>query len=207
MFTRMYKCEDCGHEWKHWHISKNEPAPNCELGCDTSAIVDDAAESGRGKMAEILEAQQAPARGGSTRAKAVEMTYKTMEEAGYTDMRDNLREGDNVVVGPAPIQTAEAEKITRELVQAGASPEAGQQIKQGMQGFWQHEKAPAPQRTAPMPGAGPGAQLMHAAQTAPLAVAAGGAAAARADGVDPVAMLHKAGKEGSLGKTYNVVAK
>ena len=182
------------------------------MGCDVSAIVDDDAETGRGRMAEILEAQQPPARGGSNRSKAVDMTYKIAEEQyGMTDMKDNLREGDMAFTAPAALQTAESDQITRELVQAGATPEVGQQIKQGMTGFWQHEKPQGPKMMqAPQmvnPGAGPGAQLMHAAQTAPLAVGAAGAAAARRDGVDPVAMLHKAGKEGTLGKQFNVVAK
>jgi len=48
---------------------------------------------------------------------------------------------------------------------------------------------------------------MNAVNTQPMAVASAGAAAARKDGVDPVKMLHEAGKKGALGQPYNVVAK
>lgn len=210
MYSRMYRCPDCGHEWKHWHISKTEPAPPCELGCDESAIVDDEAEARRGHMADILASQQAPARGGSNRAKAVDMAYNMAEEQyGMTDMKDNLREGDMAFTKPAAVQTAEAEQITRELVQAGATPEAAQQTTAAIRGqFWQHEKGEQPRMMqAPQVGAGPGAQLMQAVNSQPLAVASAGAAAARREGVDPVALLHKAGKQGALGKDYNVVAR
>ena len=210
LFTRMYACNDCGAEFKHWHTSKNEPAPPCPE-CEATAIVEDLeAESRRGRMAEILEAQQPPARGGSTKAKAVEMAYQIAEQDyGMTDMRDNLREGDTAFVKPPQIQTAEAEQITRELVQAGATPEAAQQTTAAMKGqFWQHEKQQGPRMmTAPQMGAGPGAELMNAVNTQPMAVASAGSAAARKDGVDPVKMLHEAGKKGALGQPYNVVAK
>ena len=119
-------------------------------------------------------------------SRAVEAAYAMAErDFGVTDIKDNLRQGDVPVKAPPPINTAEAEAMTRELVGAGAVREdVAPHLQPMIRNFW---------------GAGGGAGMAPAMaqQVAPMVQAAPAAAReARAEGSDPMAILHAAGKKG-----------
>lgn len=162
--TRTYECDDCSWRWTQWHASSSDPYPECPK-CAAGA-----AQWIPGKFAIT-----------GVKSKAVDMAQRIMEEDyGLTDARDNLREGDTVVKAPAPVQTAEAETLTRAMLEAaretGAadlSPDQAEAVKQ----FWQHPgMTPAPLQQ----------KVAEAQMQAP---------AARSMGNDPIGNLHTAAKK------------
>jgi hypothetical protein len=111
------------------------------------------------------------------KAKAIDIAQKIAEEDfGLTDMRDNTRPGDVIAKPPSPIQTAESEAITRELV---AYTNAPADIAPHLQGYVKdffgaaQGSSPAADTLTQIQGAAPAAQ------------------AARAEGKDPISMLQQ----------------
>jgi hypothetical protein len=160
-----YHCDDCDTTFKGWRETDG-PYPDCPK-C-----------GGEGGWAA-----QAPAIG-TNKGKAIDMTYKMAEETyGVTDLKDNLRQGDVAAMPPSPIQTAEADAITREMLGAsGGTPEVAEHLKSYVQNFFGATQGPhAPQNPDQAAAVNLGA----------IQSAAPAAAEARAAGVDPVAILHK----------------
>ncbi|MDE2103309.1 MAG: hypothetical protein KGL39_39075, partial [Patescibacteria group bacterium] len=123
----------------------------------------------------------------TNKTKAVKIAQDIAErDYGMTDMRSGSRPGDIAALAPSPIQTAEAESITRAFVEAGAPAEIAPELKKQAENFWQ-------------PAAGAAGTAMQAASA--------GAAEARKMGSDPVGLLHAAGKKGMLGPKYDVIAR
>lgn len=184
MLRRLYKCADCGVQFHEFVDNKSTPLRVDCPECTKPAPLDVAGEKAEGeeRIRVMLESGKPP--GVRTNvSRAVEIAQRMAEDDyGMTNLRDNLKPGDIAAMPPPPIQSAEAQAIVREFVQAGAPPEMGKELQEQAKNFWQ-----------PNPAA--------------LATAAPGAAAARADGVDPVGLLHAAGKKGILKPTYDVVSR
>jgi hypothetical protein len=130
------------------------------------------------------------------KAKAVDYAYRMAEEDfGLTNMKDNLREGDVAAMAPSRPQTAEAEALVREMTEA--IPELSPEQAEASKHFWQTgEMTPS---AAPDPGEVIKQQYVDMAKM--------NAAQTRDDGLDPVGLLHKAGKEGHLAPKYDVVGR
>jgi hypothetical protein len=94
-------------------------------------------------------------------------TYRYAEEDfGMTNMHDNLREGDIAAKAPSPVQTAEAEQLTRAMMDATPTcPGAGcEQVNN----FWMKGERPSlpgirrePSWPANAPPPGPGWSRPH----------------------------------------------
>lgn len=161
--TRKYLCDECGWEFTVLHWDRDDPVPACPA-CSSSA------KNIPGSFAIKTNA-----------SRAGDMAYRMAEESyGITDANDNLKEGDSFMKAPAPVQTAEAEQLTRAMKEA--MPELTDQQAKGVNDFW--VKGMAPEQSQAMD-----------------AQAQQGAALARAGGDDPMALLHQGQKEtgGSMG--------
>lgn len=128
-----------------------------------------------------------------TKSKAIDTTQQILEQDfGLTNFRDNQREGDTAAIVEAPsTQKRDAEiRQLSEVAQATGAPPLSQQQAAMAQNFW---------------GGGAVAQSIPAAQM--LSNAKASTAAANAEGVNPMQLLHKAGKEGKLPLKMNVIAR
>lgn len=169
--TRRYLCDDCQHEWTQLHWTREEPVPDCPM-CET-----DTARSIPGTFAIKTNV-----------SRAVDYAWEMAQERyGMTDMNDHLKEGDVAAKPPAPIQSAEAEQITRELMKVAQAQGVDLSSQSGLaaadmnaqvKNFWQPSGSP---------------ELLQ--QTVAPA-----AAAARADGSDPVQVLHEGAKVATGGR-------
>lgn len=121
-------------------------------------------------------------------SRALELAQKVAEEDyGVTNMHDHLKPGDIGAMAPSPIQTAEGEAITRELVSMGAPVELAPHLQEQTKTFWGANGAATPQANPfGLPTTIDQARVM----------AAPAAAETRAAGHDPVGLLHQAGKKG-----------
>lgn len=110
----------------------------------------------------------------TNKAKAIDIAQKVAEESfGLTDMKDNNRPGDVIVKTPSPIQTAESEAITREMMAyTNATPEQAPHLQDYVKNFFGAAQN--------MPSANPDAVIKGAAPAA---------AEARAEGKDPISIL------------------
>lgn len=174
MIRRTLNCTDCGFTWQEYVASSDVPVPECAAcqHAETRRIPGPFAITG-------------------AKSKAIDMAQQMAEQDyGLTDIRDNQRAGDIAAVGPPPIQTSEAEAITREMVQAGVSADMAPIMQDAVRNFWQQNGA------------------VSAADTgSAIAAAAPAAAAARASGHDPIGLLHQAGKSGASDIRLNVVGR
>lgn len=178
--TRRYECPDCSASFSHLHMRSDEP-PLVEC-----------------PYCEAAEVERRPNSFSITtnKAKAVDYAYAMAEQDfGMTDMNDSSRPGDIAAKAPPPMHTAEAEIVTRELVglqsaMEGQAREAAGRLSaasgQKYEGFFQNGLT--------MPNTGASA-------------VATGAAAARQAGLDPIGMLHEAGKKGALPVKPTVIAR
>jgi hypothetical protein len=115
--TRKYLC-DCGYEWSAFHMSRDEPTPECPACTSTLAANIPAGFNITG-----------------TKAKAVDMAQQIMEQDyGLTDAHDNLREGDIVAKAPPPVQEAEAQMLTRAM--KDMAPDLTDQQAEAVRSFW-----------------------------------------------------------------------
>ncbi len=187
---RTYRCGDCGIEFNEWVDSKDAPlkvdCPECNAAAPHDPVAERRADAER--MATILATGQPPSKGGSTMAKAVNFTQAMLEESGHTDF-NSARAGEAAFKPDSPMQTAERDAITQQIVNAGGAPSLTPDQASMVKGFWQ-------------PGAG-----RSAAAGAVMEQSKGGAAQARAMGVDPMAIVHAAGKKGMLGPKYDIVGR
>lgn len=79
-------CDECGHAWAGWYESKRShvKCPKC-TGANNFQPVSDPNEPKENWNVNI---------GGTNRSKGVDLAWNEMQKMGYTDMKDNLREGD-----------------------------------------------------------------------------------------------------------------
>lgn len=170
-----YRCEDCDTTFKGWRENEG-PYPDCPHCGEAGGW-----------------APQAPNRIG-IKAKAIDIAQRVAEESfGMTNMRDNQRAGDIAALPPSPIQTAEADAITREMVGAGfGTPEVAPHLQEYVKNFFGATSAGGGMTVDPMAsiqGAAPAAQ------------------AARTQGADPIALLHSAKGHGVGIENLNVVGR
>lgn len=166
---REWRCDECDHSWNTIHEDGEEShsyvpeCPNCPIL----------------QMRERRAAQQVfrPVAVLGTASKALAVAETMMrEDYGMTNMRDHTHEGDIAPIAPSPINTAEADAITREIINAGGVPEASApHVKAQVQSFW---------------GAGQAAAPAIPAAPALMPQATVAARQARNEGADPIAMLH-----------------
>lgn len=159
---RTYACDECGNRWKV-QCEANDPVPDCPQ----CAMI----------PAQVFE----PVALLGVKSKAIDVAQKMAEETyGLTDFNDNSRQGDVAAKAPPPIQGAEAEAITRAMVDAKMTTEAqAEATKSQVQSFWQ--------------GGGTGPLNPQAA------MAIGRQATAESKAInagDPISLLHESGKRG-----------
>lgn len=174
-FKRPYMCDVCGIAFIHTHVRRDEPAPDCPT-CALLARHDSEreAQDNVARFQRMIESGIAP--GVRTNvSRAVEHTQMIMEELGHTDFKDNTREGESIVKGPAPIQTAERDQMVQEIKQ-----------------YQEQVTSPSPIMLKPQDMA---AQIKNAWQPAGAPMPAGSntaASAAKAMGAEPIAMIDQA---------------
>lgn len=169
MIRRTYSCSDCNFKWT---ITCNyeDATPDCPV-CE-----------------QLAQREFVPIAIGTNKGKAVDFTQRMVEETmGMTDLRDNQRPGDIAAVGPAPVQSAESEHLTRQAVEMARSmgvdqPTLPPGLQQQADNFW-------------------GGTPANMAQVDMSAARASSAAAAK-DGVDALSIL---GNAKSQGMNYDVI--
>lgn len=165
---RSFACDDCEIEWTVW-LTRDAPYPECPV-CEARA---QAAVTSPALL--------------TNKSKAVDIAQSVMEDMGYTDFNDNQRKGDIAVKTPPPPSTAEREELFQRSAEVARELEVppladNPTVPGGMsqadmaRNFWQMSGA-APAPAAP-------------AQTALTTAAMAGARQARAEGYDPMALLH-----------------
>lgn len=178
--SRTYLCDDCSGQFTRLHWDRDEPAPECPYCASATA-------------------RNIPGTFNITgvKAKAVDLAQKIAEEDfGMTNMRDNLREGDIAALPPPPIQTAEAEAMVREVQDAfGEAAGTPEHLEKNIKEFW-HTSTPS--------GMPPEAQAMRDAKVAEARIQS---QVARADGVDPVELLHKGAKQNGGDMNLHVMSR
>lgn len=131
----------------------------------------------------------------TTKSRAIDVTQDIMEkDFGYTNFRDNQREGDvAAITAPPPGQAAKDAEIRQlsEVVQQTTGQAMTPQQHAQAQNFWGGGQA--------MQNVLPSATLLAGAKES--------TAAANAEGVNPMQLLHDAGKKGLLKTPIRVVAR
>lgn len=190
----LLRCDECGFQFHHYQ-DKRDPAPVDCPECVAAGTVgkDEEREriEGEERIARMVESGIPPAMP-TAKSKAMKVAEEMMTDFGMTNMNDSGRAGDIAAKAPTPPQTAEVEQMTRAMAEAGQfkNDAEADQFKKAAKSFWQPGHAQAQ----------PEALKKHV-ERAPMA-----AAQARADGVDPVSLFHKAGKAGHLRRKPNIVA-
>lgn len=197
LIRRRYQCDVCEHVFEDRVTSSDAPLPDCPRcprAGSASAPLPGTGLTWRAPMPGLL----------TTKSKAIDYTQKMAEEVyGLTDMNDNQRAGDIAYKGPAPMSTSEQEAAIRQMVEAAAQIAAP--LPSGPlapDGTRQILVDPALQRDNFWNGAAGGA-----AQTtiATEEVYKPAAAAARAQGVEPLSILEQGRQSGSMPMRIEVV--
>jgi len=174
---RTYACDDCGLTFE---VTQNmaDDAPDCP---NCSRVLEWTPQS----FAII-----------GTKAKAVDITQRILEQDyGLTNFNDNMRAGDVAAKSEAAPSTAQRDAEIRQLSEVAqqlATPLTAEQTNMA-RGFWNG-------------GATIGPAMPAVAAADMLAGAKAATAAANAEGVNPMALLHQAGKQGRLKTPVRVVA-
>ena len=160
----------------------------CQATWVTVQSADEAGEVECPECARLPEQVRRPVGIATNASRALAVAEQIMrEDYGETNMHDHLRKGETGAMAPPPIQTAEAETITRELVGMGAPVEMAPHLQEQAKTFWGATGKPTPQ-------ANPFGVPTTIEQARVMAAPA--AAETRAAGHDPIGMLHQAGKKG-----------
>lgn len=211
MIKRHYRCDICEYKWIAL-VDKRDPHPNAcaNPACASLEPVrhDVETERAEGEARILAMAEEGRAPGVRTNvSRAVDYTHKMAEEQyGLTDMNDDGRPGTSAFKDAPPPTTAavndEIQQMMDVVRQSGAAdlipvaPEIAAYAGSSdpRQAFF--GASGSVQGKAPGPQPAPQASIMAAAPSA---------AVARAQGEDPVALLHAAGKKGLLNDSYEVV--
>jgi len=170
--TRTYLCDDCGYRFTQFHMSREDPAPECPACYAATHSIP----------------------GGfnitTSKAKAVDMVQKIAEEDyGMTNMRDGGREGDVAALGPSQVQSSEAEMLTRQMM--ATQPQINEQQADLVNSFWKNSMS-----GAAIPGAGNPSLTPEQQRDQILAAGAVASSQATGMGADPIGLIHEAGKRG-----------
>lgn len=179
--TRTYRCTDCGAQFTHFHMGRDEPYPACPHCPPVAAPA----------PAEAKPVEWVPQGFAITtnKAKAIDYTQHMAEtQFGLSNLKDNLRAGD-IAAPSAPGPSSQEQAAVKEMMrQAHEQAHAPAEIP--LQSFWNQAGA------APLDG-------RPADPTSPVP----GAAEARASGLDAVSLVEKAKATGSGGMKLQVVAR
>lgn len=155
----------------------NDPAPECPQCC------------------VILEWRPQSFNITGTKSRAMDITQGILEnQYGMTNINDHMREGDIAAITPAAPSTAEREVQIRQLsevAQVSGAPPLSRDQAEMAKSFWGGGQTPLQNV--------PAADMLNSAKAA--------TSAANAEGVNPMALLHKAGKSGRLKTPINVIAR
>jgi hypothetical protein len=178
MIYRTWACNDCDHEFTVLCESSEGP-PDCP------------------NCSQVLEWRPGLFSINGAKSKAMDVTQNILEtEFGLSNFRDNQREGDVAAIVPTQTETQRSAEIRQlsEVAQATGQPLTPQQENMA-QAFWGK----------------PGANLNVGANSLPttdlLAGARQSTAMANAEGVNPMALLHQAGKKGHLKTPIKILAR
>lgn len=179
--TRSYRCTDCGTQFTHFHLGRDEPYPACP-SCPPAEAQKPVEWAPQGFNIK------------TNRSRAIDYTQSMAEtQFGLTNIKDNLREGDIAAPsapGPSSQEQAAMQEMMRQAHEAANAPAAPLPPEIPLQSFWSQAGA------APLDG-----QPMS--PTAPVA----GAAEARASGLDAVSLVEKAQASGQGRMKLQVVAR
>lgn len=129
------------------------------------------------------------------KSRAIDITQNILEtEFGMTNINDRQREGDVAAIAAPPPGGAERDAQIRQLseaAQAYGQPALTPNQAEMAKAFWAGGQTPMQSI--------PAADMLNNAKLA--------TAAANAEGVNPMALLHKAGKEGKLKTRIDVIAR
>lgn len=116
--TRRYLC-DCGAEFTKFHMSRDEPAPECPV-CSGETISIPGTFSIKGNASRALDMAQ----------------HIAETEHGLTDMKDGLRPGDISAPDIAVMQTAERDALQRQINDMAASANVEAPLNPMVQSAW-----------------------------------------------------------------------
>jgi len=175
MVIRSYVCNDCQTQFEVTCESGSDGDPDCP------------------SCSKVLQWVPGMFAISGVKSKALDLTQKIMEqEYGYSNFKDNTREGETVVMAPTPPTTSSNDALMQqvsEFAQSTAQPLNPVQ-KEMAASFW-----------------GSGNQVPQIPVAQVLASAKANAALATQEGVNPMALLHRAGREGKLPLKINVIAR
>lgn len=163
---RNYRCDSCGLEMPDVFQARDEgppPCPNCDVDMEKGV-----------NTPKIHHAA-------TTRKDEIQRGFA--EDYGLSDMNTAGREGEAAAKAPPPPSNADKEKFMQavsESTQQTAGVALNETQKKMAENFWNN------------PGSAPLPVPQVIGGQNPLAVAAPAAAMARSEGVDPIALLHKA---------------
>lgn len=170
--TRTYLCDDCSYRFTQLHMSRDEAAPDCpSCYAATHSVPGGFNITGN-------------------KSKAMDMVQKIAEEDyGLTNMRDGARDGEVAAMGPSHVQSAEAEQLTRQMMDA--TPQMAPHQAEAVNAFWKNSMSGSPSQAPAGPQMTPEARR-------DILLAQGAAASSQSSGLsaDPVGLLHEAGKRG-----------
>ena len=172
---RTYSCAVCGDVFD-FTCESNDPDPACK-GCSV-----------------VMEWQPKSFAIKGNISKAADITQKIMEQDyGYSNFKDNTREGETVVMAPPTPTTSSNDALMQqvsEFAQSTRQPLSPVQANMAKD-FWGAGAAAMPQIPV-------GDALAFAKQQTALATR---------EGVNPMNLLHRAGREGKLPMKINVIAR
>lgn len=165
---RTFACDACDLEWTMWRFRSDQTIPECP----SCALTNTRAAVGAPAVM-------------TTKSQAMDIAYEAMESMGYTDMKDNQRAGDTAVVTPSEPNAQERHVMSQGAAEMLREWEGANKLREQPQvpgGFSEAQMARDFFK---------GADGRPMDQTNPI-VAGGmvGAAVARQEGRDPMAILH-----------------
>jgi len=168
---REWYCDVCEHQWRTVEDEDETAEPECP------------------ECEGIAEQVRRPVGVVSIQSKARDVVWDVAQkDYGATNMRDDIREGERLNIGPPPIQAAEAEAIVRATTGGSVPEPAGEALKSHVQSFWGAADSGQMAPQNPMQAA-IRSQVPQSIDAARM-MAAPAAQAARSMGSDPVGLLH-----------------
>ena len=175
MIIRTYQCLDCDQPFEVT-CESSSPDPDCPM------------------CSKVLQWVPGMFAIKGSISRAADITQKIMEQDyGYSNFKDNTREGETVVMAPPTPTTSSNDALMQQVSEFAQStrqqltPQQAHMAKD----FWGAGAAAMPQIPV-------GDALAFAKQQTALATR---------EGVNPMNLLHRAGREGKLPMKINVIAR
>lgn len=176
MIYRTYKCDGCDQMFEVCHESGSEPSPDCPV------------------CSKVLEWRPTKVSiGGSLEGRSVKLAQDILEnDFQLSNYKDNNRDGDVGYIDPTRKTTAENDVIMQRESEAGREvlsrmKDVTPQQQQAVDGFFGGQSVKVGQNSIPAQ------QMIAAGKMGPAA------------GVNPMELLHRAGKEGKLPTNFRYI--